>query len=190
MKTSAPRRPVRLAVQWTVGLAFAVLAWATSAPGGYFDLLAFGLLWSIPAGILWFASFVYWVQREPHAMRNAWRSWMLAPLLVVLLVLRVPLRLRFAASLPAMNEVAEEAWKASAEGQSEWSSQGTRRVGLYGDCWIYIDRSTRSVVIAVRDTGFMEAGGFAYVHADETPTDTLDRYRRLWGRWHRVTIEF
>ncbi len=189
MRSSEPRRTVRLAVQWAVGLAFAVLAWATSAPGGYFGLLACGLLWSIPAGILWFASFVYWIQREPRAMRKAGRSWMLAPLLVVLLLLQAPMRLRFAARLPALNEAAEEAWRASGEGQSEGASHGTRRVGLYGDCWIYIDRTTRSVVIAVQDTGFMETGGFAYVHADGTPTDTPDRYPRLWGRWHRVTID-
>jgi hypothetical protein len=45
-------------------------------------------------------------------------------------------------------------------------------------------------VIEVRDTGFLGTGAFALVHADESPTDTPDRYRRLWGRWHQVAIDF
>lgn len=177
-------------MQWVVVICFAVLAWAQSAPGGYFGWFVFGALWTFPVGVMWIASLVFSLRREPRAVRAAWRSWIVAPSLVLLLALGVPLRLRFAASLPALRAVAEHAWSASQQGTREWSTHEPQRVGLYGGCWIRVDPHTRSVIVEAPDTGWLDSGGFAYVHANATPTDTPDRYRRLWARWHQVQIDF
>ena len=190
MMQPAAQRPVRPGLQWVVALTFALWAWAISVPNGYFGWTVFALLWSAPVGAMWLASLVYWVWREPRAVRAAWRSWALAPLLVLLLVLGEPLRLRFAASLPALNAAADEAWAASEQGSREWFAREQRRIGLYGNCGLRVDPHARSVVVEVHDTGWLNFGGFAYVHADDTPHDTPDRYRRLWGRWHQVSLDF
>lgn len=189
MTQSAPRRAVRPGVQWVVVLSFVVWAWASSAPNGYFGWVAFALLWSLPVGVLWLASFVYSARREPRAMRTAWRSWALAPLLVLLLVLDAPLYLRLAASLPALNSAADEAWAASEQGSREWFAREQRRIGLYGDCGLSVDPHTRSVVVELYGTGWIDSGGFAYVHGEERPGDLPRRYRQLWGRWHQVSLD-
>jgi len=55
---------------------------------------------------------------------------------------------------------------------------------------VRFDPYVRASIIEVPDTGWFEFGGFAFVHGDETPTDTPDRYSRMFGHWRKVILDF
>jgi hypothetical protein len=141
--------------------------------------------WMI-AMFAWLGVFTAWLVRllflaapQARMFPGRWRlRWALPMLILVgagaLMVLEVPLRLRFEASRPALDRLAAEVMAGSPTTPAS--------AGLYD-----IESLTRmpdGVRFLVEDSGFIDRFGFVYA-ADGDPTDpyTEDIYRALGGGW-------
>lgn len=163
-----------------VGAVGLLTCWAISAPAGYFLLiLAAALAWSALAAIWGGWLLVAVLQRAGRdGLRRRWRRWLSAPAITLVVFANValdaPLRMRLALSEPALRAAAV----ALASGES-------REPGWYGlFALTTMERLPGGARFQVRNTGFLDVGGFAYSPDGPPPVLGSDRYEHLTGPWY------
>lgn len=163
-----------------VGAVGLLTCWAISAPAGYFLLiLAAALAWSALAAIWGVWLLVAVVQRAGRAgLRRRWRQWLSVPAITLVVfanaALDAPLRMRLGLSEPAL--------RAAAVALASGETIEPGRYGLFA--LTAMERFPGGARFQVRNTGFLEVGGFAYSPAGPPPVLGSDRYEHLTGPWY------
>lgn len=187
----SPSRRLRARLGLGALVACLLSLWASSVPGGegsvsvvsVLPLLAL-MVWAVVA-LLWLVALA---RSRGEGSGLAWRGWLIVPALALTTVAVVsadlPVRTRFAISLPAIERFAS----------STPSAEATTSAGLYQVCCF--ERTDFGYRFSVSDTGFT-SWGFAYSPDGPPPgpeiapyffvdglSEGADAYRHLQGPWY------
>lgn len=176
------RKPLGIPMAVLVTLSALITLWAFSVPGGP----SMGLFVILMLG--WFALGGYWLLRVIAALsaggfqrvRSQWLWWALPPAVVAvtagLLVLSVPLLLRFNLSQTSMDGFAREVIGGSSVPRPD-------RVGLFPVG--RVQRFNGGMRFLVKGGGFLDPSGFAYSPEGRPPNiGGEDNYVHLEGPWY------
>ncbi|WP_157728160.1 hypothetical protein [Actinopolymorpha singaporensis] len=183
--STVPRWRFHLVVTLLTGC----LLWAVSVPGAVLPAGYFVLLGLCAAAVIWAARLVI-------ALRNRTPSWSFAVapigalIVLVLVVMTVPLQMRWGLSKPAFDAVVEDAALATSE---QVDIRKASWIGLY-----HISRVTRvpgGFVFYEANGSLFDHAGFAYL--PDGPTPRLENgsfesptFRHLGGPWYTFTASW
>jgi hypothetical protein len=175
-------------------IAMAGILDACSAPGFFtFEALCFALLWFFLCSV-WLLRLVLFIVlnrrrgRLRQSLRLGWRRWAAGPVIalvtVSLIALQVPMRLRFAVSRAALNQLAQQAVAAGTKPlRGDWGIMQVQGAGAF-DVAVMQVTSAGEVDFRVPGTEFFRSyGGFAYSPGGN-PSDPEGSFEPLGGPWY------